>query len=315
MLRILGAVPAMSVTDFTCVPDHALASQARRTTERLAESQIFQDYQRAFRKATGLPLGIRPVQSFENALAGQPDENAFCRQLAKTNAGCANCLKMQEQLEREAGLAPKSLHCFAGLCDTAVPIRVGDQLIAFLQTGQILLHQPNEAEFTQTTRQLLKWGAEVNLKQLEEAYFNTKVFDREQYQAMVALLSTFAEHLATISNSIAVEESHEDPVLVANAKKYIQDRYREQLSLDEAARAVNASTRHFCKVFKEATGITFTDYLSRVRVEKAKAMLKNMNLRVSEIAFAVGFDSISQFNRSFKRIEGLTPTEFRREKG
>ncbi|WP_309396403.1 PocR ligand-binding domain-containing protein [Cerasicoccus maritimus] len=287
---------------------------ARRAASLLEETQIFQDYQKAFRKATGLPLAIRPIQSYENALAGQQDENEFCKLMGRTNVGCANCLKMQEDLEKQACLEPKSLHCFAGLCDTAVPIRVGDQLIAFLQTGQILLHQPNEQEFTQTTKQLLKWGSEVNLKHLEEAYFNTKVLDREQYQAMISLLSTFAEHLATISNSIAVEESDTDPMLVANAKKYIQDRYQDQLSLDDAAKAVNASTRHFCKVFKQATGITFTDYLSRVRVEKAKTMLANPNLRVSEIAFGVGFDSISQFNRSFKRITGQTPTEYRRIK-
>lgn len=294
-------------------PEPASAVQSRRAVGLLEDSQLFQDYQKAFRKATGLPLGIRPIQAYENALAGQADENDFCRILGKTNLGCANCLKMQEQLEKEAGLEPKSLHCFAGLCDTAVPIRVGDQLVAFLQTGQILLHQPNESEFSQTTRTLLKWGAEVNLKQLEEAYFNTKVLDREQYEAMIALLSTFAEHLATISNSIALEESETDPLLVANAKKYIQERYQEQLSLDDAAKAVNASTRHFCKVFKQATGITFTDYLSRVRVEKAKAMLRNPNLRVSEIAFAIGFESISQFNRSFKRVVGQTPTDYRRE--
>ncbi|WP_309387143.1 PocR ligand-binding domain-containing protein [Cerasicoccus frondis] len=290
-------------------PEHA-----RRAVALIEETQIYQDYQKAFRKATGLPLGIRPVQSYENALAGQVDENDFCKLMGRTNVGCANCLKMQEQLEREAGLEPKSLHCFAGLCDTAVPIRVGDQLIAFLQTGQILLHQPNEQEFTQTTRQILKWGSEVNLKHLEEAYFNTKVLDREQYNAMISLLSTFAEHLATISNSIAVDESEADPMLVVNAKKYIQERYQDQLSLDDAARAVNASTKHFCKVFKQATGITFTDYLSRVRVEKAKAMLANPHLRVSEIAFDVGFESISQFNRSFKRVTGQTPTDYRRLK-
>ncbi|WP_269540692.1 PocR ligand-binding domain-containing protein [Cerasicoccus fimbriatus] len=290
------------------------SERSRQATALLEETQIFKDYQKAFRKATGLPLGIRPIQSYENALSGQADENEFCKLMGRTNVGCANCLKMQEQLEQEAGLEPKSLHCFAGLCDTAVPIRVGDQLIAFLQTGQILLHQPNEQEFSQTTKQILKWGSEVNLKHLQEAYFNTKVLDRGQYEAMIALLSTFAEHLATISNSIAVEESDADPMLVANAKKYIQDRYQEQLSLDDAAKAVNASTRHFCKVFKQATGITFTDYLARVRVEKAKTMLTNLNLRVSEIAFEVGFDSISQFNRSFKRVAGHTPTEYRRLK-
>ena len=131
---------------------------------------------------------------------------------------------------------------------------------------------------------------------------------------MIALLSTFAEHLATISNSIAVEESETDPTLVVNAKNYINRRYQDQISLNDAARAVNASTRHFCKIFKQATRITFPDYLSRVRIEKAKTLLANRNFLVSEIAFEVGFESISQFNRSFKRITGQSPTEFRRKR-
>ncbi len=278
---------------------------------RLSGTQLYQDYERAFQKATGLPLAIRPVAAYENALAGSNNENPFCAILAKTNQGCANCLRMQEQLEKEAGLEPKSLHCFAGLCDSAVPIRVGDELIAFLQTGQILLHQPNQEEFSRTTKQLLAWGSQVNLKALEEAYFQTKVFDREQYEAMLRLLSTFAEHLATISNSIQPEESVVEPKLVSKAKRYIRDRFNERISLDEAAQAVNTSTRHFCKVFKEATGITFTDYLARVRVEKAKHLLQNPHLRVSEIAFETGFESISQFNRSFKRVAGMSPTQFR----
>ncbi|MGB0744399.1 MAG: PocR ligand-binding domain-containing protein [Opitutales bacterium] len=307
-------------------PEEAVTGQvsgalAKPIVEKLSDSQLFKDYQRAFREATGLPLAIRPAKAYKKALHRAGEENPFCSLLGQTNEGCANCLKMQKSLEEKAGLEPESLHCFAGLCDSAVPIRVGDELIAFLQTGQILLHQPNREEFTRTTKQLLSWGAEVNLKALEEAYFQTKVFDPEQYDAMLRLLATFAEHLATISNSIEPEVAEHpstklragDPPLVGNAKRYIQDRFQEKISLDEAARAVNASTRHFCKVFKEATGLTFTDYLTRVRVEKAKNLLQNPHLRVSEIAFETGFDSISQFNRSFKRITGLAPTQFRAE--
>lgn len=281
--------------------------------DRLSETKLYQDYERAFRKATGLPLAIRPAQAYENALKDKDGENPFCMLMARTNAGCANCIKMQADLEREAGMEPKSLHCFAGLCDSAVPIRVGGELIAFLQTGQILLHQPNKEEFSRTTRQLLEWGSEVNLKALEEAYFQTKVFDREQYEAMLRLLATFAEHLATISNSIEPAVAEAEPKVVSRAKKYIRERFQERITLDEAALAVNASTRHFCKVFKEATGITFTDYLARTRVEKAKHLLQNPHLRVSEIAFETGFESISQFNRSFKRITGMSPTQFRSE--
>lgn len=288
--------------------------KARSAADRLSDTQLFQDYQHAFREATGLPLALRPVNAYEKAVKDEAQGTEFCMLLAKTNAGCANCLKMQADLEKNLGMEPKSLHCFAGLCDSAVPIRVGGELIAFLQTGQILLHQPNKEEFSRTTRQLLAWGSEVNLKALEEAYFQTKVFDQGQYEAMLRLLSTFAEHLATISNSIepeAIETA--EPQVVSRAKKYISERFQERITLDEAAQAVNASTRHFCKVFKQATGITFTDYLARTRVEKAKHLLRNPHLRVSEIAFETGFDSISQFNRSFKRITGMSPTRFRSE--
>jgi AraC-like DNA-binding protein len=72
------------------------------------------------------------------------------------------------------------------------------------------------------------------------------------------------------------------------------------------------STFYFCKMFKKVTGINFTDYLSRVRIEKAKNLLLNPNLRVSEIAFEVGFQSLTHFNRVFKKLLGQSPTEYAR---
>ena len=74
---------------------------------------------------------------------------------------------------------------------------------------------------------------------------------------------------------------------------------------------MNTSTFYFCKMFKKITGINFTDYVSRVRIEKSKNLLLNPNLRVSEIAFEVGFQSLTHFNRVFKKILGQSPTEYR----
>jgi len=83
------------------------------------------------------------------------------------------------------------------------------------------------------------------------------------------------------------------------------------LSLGQVAKAVNMSTFYFCKMFKKITGINFTDYLSRVRIEKAKNLLLNPNLRISEIAYEVGFQSLTHFNRVFKKITGQSPTQYR----
>jgi hypothetical protein len=73
------------------------------------------------------------------------------------------------------------------------------------------------------------------------------------------------------------------------------------------------STFYYSKKFKQSTGTNYTDYVSRVRTEKAKTILLNRNSPVSEIAYEVGFQSLAQFNRVFKRITGEAPTEFRRQ--
>jgi AraC-like DNA-binding protein len=85
----------------------------------------------------------------------------------------------------------------------------------------------------------------------------------------------------------------------------------EPLSLADVARAAGASVFHFCKVFRKSTGLKFTDYVARVRLEDAKTQLLNPNRRISEIAYDVGFQSLTQFNRVFKRVFGQSPTEFR----
>ncbi|NDA68040.1 MAG: AraC family transcriptional regulator, partial [Verrucomicrobia bacterium] len=64
-------------------------------------------------------------------------------------------------------------------------------------------------------------------------------------------------------------------------------------------------------MFKKSTGINFTDYLSRIRIEKAKNLLLNPNLRISEIAYEVGFQSLTHFNRIFKKLAGQSPTLYR----
>jgi AraC-like DNA-binding protein len=83
------------------------------------------------------------------------------------------------------------------------------------------------------------------------------------------------------------------------------------VSLEEVAKAMHVSKFYFCKMFKKATGLTFTDYLGRVRIEKAKAFLLNPHLRISEIAYMVGFQSLTHFNRVFRNLTGESPSHFR----
>lgn len=285
--------------------------RSRALVEQLKRSDIYRDYAKAFRETTGLPFNLRAIEAFDLPHAGDPKENPFCALMARTNQSCAACLQLQRKVEEQAQMEPKTLRCFAGLCDSAVPVRVGDNLVAFLQTGQVLLHQPNKREFRKLTQDLIKMGVETDLKRLEEAYFQTRVLDRKQYEAMLRLLTVFAQHLAALSNQLMVTAAPVESPLVARAKLYISQHQDEEVSLRQVAAAVNTNAFYFCKMFKQATGLTFTDYLARTRIEKVKNLLLNPHKRISEAAYETGFQSLSQFNRVFRRVTGQSPTVWR----
>jgi AraC-like DNA-binding protein/ligand-binding sensor protein len=287
------------------------SGRSRILVDRLKQSKIYSEYERAFRDTTGLPLNLRSIEAFDLAHSGDPNENPFCALMAQSNQSCAACLQMQRKIEDQASLEPKTLRCFAGLCDSAVPVRVGENLIAFLNTGQILLHKPSHQQFAKTTRNLLKWGAEVDLKRLEEAYFNTRVVSKKQYESVLRLLAIFSQHLSSLSNELMVKDAAGESPAMTRARVYIAARHTDELTLGEVAKAVNMSAFYFCKIFKKTTGMTFTGYLARVRIEKVKNLMLNPHKRISEAAYETGFQSLSQFNRVFRRLAGESPSKYR----
>jgi len=284
----------------------------KQLIEKLTRSAIYRDYVDAFSAATGMPLALRPVEHWQPALRDAPNENPFCELMARSNRVCAACLEVQRKLTEKTGDRSRTVTCFAGLSDSAVPIRVGDQLIGFLQTGQVLLKQPDKFRFDRAAKQLVNWGVDVDFGKAREAYFHTKVLTKKQYRAMLRLLEIFGRHLSILSNQLAVESSSAEPLAVTRAKQFIARNQDNAICLAMVAKAVNTSTFYFCKLFKRATGLTFTDYLARVRIEKAKALLLDRNRRVSEVAYDVGFQSLTHFNRVFRKIVGESPTSYRK---
>jgi AraC-like DNA-binding protein len=281
--------------------------------EALANSRIYQEYERAFSEATGLPLALRPVESWQLPHHGKKSESPFCGIMSQKSRACAACLQTQQELSETATQEPRTVICGAGLSDTAVPVRMGDQLIGFLQTGQVFRRRPTPRQFERAAKLATQWGLQVDRETLKRAYFNTRVLSPRQHESVVKLLTIFAQHLSMVSNQVVVQQENAEPPVITRAKEYIRERQTEDLSLGEVAKAVNTSTFYFCKMFKKVTGLNFTDYLSRLRIEKAKNLLLNPNLRISEIAYEVGFQSLTHFNRVFKRIIGQSPTQYRNQ--
>jgi len=285
----------------------------RALLEALSNSKIYRDYERSFNDITGLPLSLQPVETWQLPHHSKRNENPFCALMSRKSRSCANCLQMRAELCQKASTTPRTVTCPVGLCDTAVPVRMSDRLIGFLQTGQLFQKKPSKAQFERAAKLAGGWGFEVDRETLKEAFFAGRVVSPKQHDSAVKLLSIFAQHLSMLSNQVFIQQANAEPPVIKRARAYIQEHQGDKLTLGEVSKAVNMSSFYFCKTFKKITGINFTDYLSRVRIERAKNLLLNPNLRVSEIAFEVGFQSLTHFNRVFRKLLGQSPTRYREQ--
>jgi AraC-like DNA-binding protein len=93
--------------------------------------------------------------------------------------------------------------------------------------------------------------------------------------------------------------------------QYVLAHRFQKITLGEVAAEANLTKEAFCRFFKLRTRKTFTDYLLHLRINEAQQLLQETELGISEIAYRVGFENLSYFNRSFKRIAGKTPRAVR----
>ena len=126
-----------------------------------------------------------------------------------------------------------------------------------------------------------------------------------------ARISSRGNMIRNNDDQSSCERRRAESVRVWKARNFVDEHSGEELSLTKVAKAASTSAHYLSEKFKEATGINFVRYVARARYEKAAALLRDADLRVSEVAFASGFQSLSQFNRVFKKLSGKSPTEYR----
>src|ERR1017187_1264791 len=279
----------------------------------LVRLPVVQYYEAAFRKATGVSLKVVSPEAAAAPLSFGPLDNAFCSLVASTPQGCAACMETEARARRSAAIkrVPQQLYCHAGLTVIAVPVIAGGRHVATLLSGQVFRREPTQRDFSLVAKMV---GGGPNgdwEKKARKAYFETPVVTMDQCQAIIQLLNVFAQYVADLASRHVIALSEAEPTAVASAKQFVQSHAEEAITLSQVVQHVNVSRFYFCKLFKKVTGMTLTEYVSRVRVEKAKELLVDPSLRVSEVVYAAGFGSIPRFNSVFKHHVGMPPTEYR----
>jgi len=278
--------------------------------QRIRESDVFANYRAAFEAATELPLEIHPYGA-DFVPQDSANVNPFCKILNENNR-CPDCAAAAHCISAELSSTPSALRCFAGMSESAVPVFAGRTPIAVLTTGQVFTEQRTDDDWAGVEARLQEQEYDSGqISTLEKAWKRTREIAPDQYDGMVSLLAVFAGQLSELAEKLVLEAKDSEPETVLKARQYVSAHLAEPIELAEVAKHVGMSQFHFCRVFKQATGLTFKQYLTRRRVEWAKCRLRKPDARVTEVAYDVGFGSLSQFNRSFLRLVGLSPSDWR----
>ncbi len=247
----------------------------RRLINTLRSTDLYRSYSAAFEKLTSLPIGL------EAACEGEDHTQAT------------------------------TTFSLTGIADTRVPVKIGKALVAVLRIGGVRIESATADAFAPVAKEMLDAGqSAADIRAMHDSFMKLPIMETSHYEAAVSLLKSFACHLGECTHRLLFATALNEPETVRNAKAFIAQHIAEPMSLEAVASNVNVSPFHFCKVFKRSTGMTFTDYVTHVRVEKARRMLLRPEARITDVAYDVGFQSLSHFNRSFRRVVNESPTEY-----
>ena len=278
----------------------------------VAESEKFRRFFQLARETTGVPLALTDVSTRRRVLlCPSSEQNPLCVFMRRHPDCDAACLRTdQEMCDMAArGKRARSYLCHAGLVDMAAPIFVEGEHVATLIGGQALPEAPTEEGFAAFARNLS--GYHFDPAALREAYFANPHLSQAKVESALQLASFFAEYVYELGSRIA-EPPAAPSSQVDGMRRFVQDNYRRPFRLEDVAAAVGLAPAYASHLFKRWTGGNLTAHIQDVRVAEARKLLEKTAREVSDIAYAVGFGSLTHFNRVFKARTGLGPRQYRK---
>lgn len=263
------------------------------------QQRVVRQVASSFEKATGLPLQFHQPGEYH-----VPEEHSippFCRLMARGSKTCERCRETHLALQDPQGRETRSNVCFAGLTSSAIPVRSGDAVLGYLHTGHASVGKSARCGEPGGACRLPGRRSRTGCA---GACVRTPEMSSERYEGAVELLSMLAGQVA--ASPVTALPGGAYPA-IERALECLRADVTRDWTLGEIARQVGMHPGYFSERFHKHAGMTFGRFIAGLRVERAQQLLEFTSLPVSEVAFASGFRSLSQFNRTFKQITGCAP--------
>ncbi|MDD5728998.1 MAG: PocR ligand-binding domain-containing protein [Victivallales bacterium] len=238
--------------------------------------------------------------------------SAYCTMFRRTASGFAACRECDRKHARHANFKRGIIiyECHAGLTELVLPLYDNKgRYIGGLTSGQFRLENAEPVIAEAIGEIALRHGLEPVL--MQELYRQTKILSPEQLEGIIEYLRAVGRFIVETHNRILFMELIDAPAKIPLIKKFVEENYMKKLTVAQTAKKFFLSPGYFSHFFKKETGISFMVYVNMYRISQAEKILQDTRINISETAFLTGFGSLSQFNRTFKGIRGISPREFR----
>jgi len=282
-----------------------------RELERLG---IFKRFQADLYLLTGLAFDFADAQARSSLYLRAIEKYIpFCRLVNSVPGGRRACESCARNAIRQCLKTKRDIitTCHLGLVDVFVPIAVNNCVGGVLSTGQFLWSVPTERGFKKIRPNLVKIG--MDIKQAQHDYGHIPVIESARVRAIIDIIHMMVDSILAEARKMPILRSASREDKVVQAQEFIESNYTENISVKDVAATVHLSPSRLSHLLKESLNTTFTAYINDVRLHWAKYYLENTTLRVGEIAFRVGFENLSHFNRQFRAKIGLAPRQFRQQ--
>jgi len=327
--------------------------QKRIDFKKVLGEKVINELRHIFHEATGMTITFSPLgKSGKVDFYPEKERSPFCRLIQCTPKGKRRCLDCDRKAIKKAFQikAPYIYTCHAGLTDFVVPLILKGKLAGSLLSGQLLTQRPRAIDFNLVLERVKDLG--INKSALKRAFFEVKVFSKKDLGLAIKLFALFANYIIEKEslNILQKERISQQKKLLAEtqkkeklrqelkqampflrletlspkdqtrgeriakeAKHFIESHYAEPLTLNVVSESVFLSPSYFSSLFKGYTKSNFNEYLTKVRIEKAKEFLERLDLNITEIAEKVGYEDFNYFSQVFKKVTGLSPSKYRKK--
>lgn len=266
--------------------------------------QKLQKILRDFHNATGVSISLRNTDFSYVKLEVEAVSSDFCMLLRSTPGTEKYCPDFDRCLFEKCRQSKKMeiSICHAGLVDAAVPLFHNDVLLGYISLGQM----KRDTAFSSIYDRIRDYPVDMNI--MEEYYNKLPLFDNEKIISVANIAEVLAKYIL-LENML---QPSLDPI-IEKAVAYIDAHLAQELTLDQITKSIHTSKSTLYRSFHTHFHCTISEYISRKRIDKSIELLRSSaDLSVEEISRQTGFSSATNFIRTFRKLEGVTPLKFRK---